>query len=695
MLRSTAEKLFSNNIHFTTYHSFHRDSEGTKKVLNDFSNKWKEHNTHSKSFEEVYNMVPREPVGLGIICGEKSQIFVLDFDDKDLAKEIMGKFPDDKNTMFQETKKGYHFFYKFDKSFANRKIGLGGLKLDLISGDTLLYHFPNDGYSMRENKEIKSISDGLKKYLLELKEKTFEDETKEKTFKDTPKGGRNNALFKFLSGVQGNQNPSHEELTDAAIKWNNEQSNPLPKSEVLKTLNSVSKSFKPEGEKPTETSKKKKIELDNQYYNFWYNPLEDRYIKYSVVRDEVDLQMNKQVFTQFMGLNPKDCTIPNRFHHFSFDSPRFDNVDYKDNFNEYKAPEHMGFEYVKCSDKFKALFDRFFMHISCNDNVIANYFIQWVAYLYKNGKTPRTAILMRGVEGTGKGTLFNMLSNLFASEYVMRLTHDIVKTGFNSFLERNRVLFIDEMPDNDGDLKSFSNSLKSYVTDEKQTINEKYAPLRQARINAALLVASNYNRSLAIGGNDRRWTIIPYNQNEILSAFTHEELELLNGESIAEELAKYLSCVKVNNLLVEKPLDTEAKAKLKEYTVSVSQNIVNAMTQKDFNYFYENIEDNKLLHQINSCFSESKIPTNVIVEIFKTAGKHVTNYNIHNYLRNTDFNESFEKKVFKMPKIDEYYKAGKTYRGYGYKEEIFYDLDYANGEVIDKKTLVENKEEYF
>jgi hypothetical protein len=667
----TAEYFNFLDIKFTTYHWFSR-KDGKKAAGNDISGKWQQHNTIHKTYEEVLKCANREIIGLGILCGEASNIFVLDFDDKDLAKDFFSKFPEDKKTMYQETQKGYHFFYEYDKDFHNRQIGLGGRNLDIISGDSLLYHFPNDGYKLTA-KEIQPISKEFKSFLLGLEKEEVKPEKKRV---DTKEGGRNVTLFKFLSGIQGNQNPEPAELLEAAHAWNNDQSNPLDTKELEKVVKSVSK-YEPEGEKP-----KKKFSIDTEEYQYWYNPKSDQFIEYNADSDEVELEMNKQTFLQYTGLAPKDLIMPNVFHDFNFGSERFYQKGIKQYFNEHKAPKWLGLEKVKPENKNKALFDRYFMHLGCNDEKIADYVMQWVAYLYQTGTTPRTAILMRGVQGTGKGTLFNLLAHLFNPMYITRLSFDLIKTGYNDFLVRNRVLFVDEMPDNEVELQSFSNSLKTYVTDQYQTINKKYQPIYDAEVNAAFIVASNFNRALSMDESDRRWTVLPYNQTPILGVFNKDELEILNGPEIAEEFAKYLSCVKVDKKLVETPMNTEAKEILKQDTVSVSQKIVNALIDKDLEFFIENIQSEKLLSKIHTCFEKSKIPTAIIIEILISAGKTVNSYTVNNILRRTQFYELFQKSKFRLGDLDGY--GTKVMNGYTYKNIVHYDIEYINGEISTK-----------
>jgi len=674
------EKFFlDQNIHFTAYHVFKRvkDENGIEKKIaaNQVNNSWQKHNTLHKPVEEVM-CAPGKPVcGLGLICGKSSNIFVVDFDDMETHDKIMSQFPEDQKTLKQTTKKGVHYFYEYDSEFNNRKIGLSGLPLDIISGDTLLYHFPNHGYNLQK-AEIRKISPKFRKYLLSLSR----EEKKEKKLVDTAVGGRNNTLFKFLSGIQGNQNPDQKELEEAAFKWNNEQSNPLDEKEVLKVVESVAGRYESEGEKP-----KKKVFIDNDEFKYWYCANSEKFIQYSIEDDEIVLETSKSGFIQYTGLHPSAVVLPNLFHIFDFNKGRFEEKGKLKYFNEYKAPKWLGLKNAEISHEKKALFDRYFLHLGCNDQQLSDYLQNWVAYLYHKGKSPKTAILLRGIQGTGKGTLFNMLGHLFSKRYIKRLDYDLIASGWNDFLDKNRVLFVDEMPEDENDLKKFANKIKTWVTDDDQQINGKHQKIYHAEITAAFIIASNFDLKMNIEDSDRRWNILPYNENKIKSSFTTQELDYLN-HACGEDLAKYLSNVIVDEEAAQLPIETDAKNILKQDSATTTQLIANALIYKDIYFFDEHLTNRNLLEEINQVFKNGKLTKDLMIEIFKDSGKQGGRYNlkytIKRSLTRTNFYEFFNEKIFR---INDGVKT-KTVRGFNWKNRTDYFCDVLGGEIVDVKT---------
>ena len=345
----------------------------------------------------------------------------------------------------------------------------------------------------------------------------------------------------------------------------------------------------------------------------------------------------------------------------------------------------MGLKKVEPEPDYKDLLDRFMLHISCYDPELKKYLDQWLAYLYQKGLTPKTALLMRGVQGTGKGTLFNLLKNLFDSKYVMQLTCDIVNEKYNSFLMRNRICVINEIPSDDKELTVFSNKVKTWITDDSQAIREIYKPVVVAEINTAFIANSNFARSLILEGSDRRWTIFSYNQEPISSHFSGPELDLLNSKDISEEFAKYLSCVEIKKhptekgiLVPERYFKTDAKTNLTEDSETIAQRIVSALSKKDLGYFDENLEDYKLMNQLNICFKKNLIPTFVIINILEKAGKHTNSFTVHNILKRTQFSDFFKKKAFRLGGME---TGSHSFKGFEFKDDVPYKLDYSNHEV--------------
>ena len=66
---------------------------------------------------------------LGLITGEKSNVLVLDFDDKDLYNDYCMKYPFIDNAPRVETRRGFHCYFKWDNKYVELPPNVG--KLDI------------------------------------------------------------------------------------------------------------------------------------------------------------------------------------------------------------------------------------------------------------------------------------------------------------------------------------------------------------------------------------------------------------------------------------------------------------------------------------------------------------------------------------------------------------------------------------
>jgi len=67
--------------------------------------------------------------GLGLLTGEKSNILVLDFDDKELYNEYCMKYPNIADAPRVATRKGFHCYFKWNNKYTELPSKIG--KLDI------------------------------------------------------------------------------------------------------------------------------------------------------------------------------------------------------------------------------------------------------------------------------------------------------------------------------------------------------------------------------------------------------------------------------------------------------------------------------------------------------------------------------------------------------------------------------------
>ena len=145
--------------------------------------------------------------------------------------------------------------------------------------------------------------------------------------------------------------------------------------------------------------------------------------------------------------------------------------------------------------------------------IIANRDIEKYEYLrnflahaiQKPGEKPGVMLFFHGEQGTGKGTLLELIGGIW--RYTTLFVQDVkeVVGDFNGGVERNYVVLMDEALFA-GDGKS-ANALKSMVTEPLMRINEKNQPRRTISSVHRFVAATNSEVVAKVDRDDRRFFI--------------------------------------------------------------------------------------------------------------------------------------------------------------------------------------------
>lgn len=222
-------------------------------------------------------------------------------------------------------------------------------------------------------------------------------------------------------------------------------------------------------------------------------------------------------------------------------------------FNPNKTPEGYynlwkGFSYKPAAGNC----DRYLQHIKeiiCNGNqVLYEYLITWMAYaVQKPGDRPEVAIVLRGGQGTGKGTFVHGFGKLFGDHYLQISQSKHLVGNFNSHLMNISVLFADEAfwaGDKQGE-----STLKAIITEPQLAIEPKGKDLIKVPNRLHLIMASNDDWVIPAGIDERRFAVFDVSekrkQDTDYFAAIQNQLESGGYEALLDYLLKW-DLTKVN-----------------------------------------------------------------------------------------------------------------------------------------------------
>ncbi len=213
------------------------------------------------------------------------------------------------------------------------------------------------------------------------------------------------------------------------------------------------------------------------------------------------------------------------------------------------------------------IFD-FILHLFNYNKRRVYWVINWLAYFFQGLKKAQVALVLVGIEGAGKGILFNeIIKPLFGEAYTKTINDKSLNTKYLGGLVEDVLFFyLDEISSQRSANDSIRNFLKALITNSTITAEKKHKNLEnETPLYGQVLISSNEFDALEIGTNDRRYTV--FNTGEKLSNTNF--LDFGNYESLSEALkaelelfACYLKAYPVDVQMANTALDTPEKDKM-------------------------------------------------------------------------------------------------------------------------------------
>ena len=182
--------------------------------------------------------------------------------------------------------------------------------------------------------------------------------------------------------------------------------------------------------------------------------------------------------------------------------------------------------------------DSFLWHVKnvvCDGN--AHYYewmMDWLADLVQEPSDPKgCAIVMRGDEGVGKGTIANIIGELFGPHYKHLIDDAHLTSNFNAHLLDALVVFADEITW--GGNKKTAGKLKGMVTEQNLLGERKGVDAVIYKNMVHMFIASNSEWVIPAGRNSRRWFVldVPSTKRGDHRHFSNIQDEMENGGKAA------------------------------------------------------------------------------------------------------------------------------------------------------------------
>lgn len=164
-----------------------------------------------------------------------------------------------------------------------------------------------------------------------------------------------------------------------------------------------------------------------------------------------------------------------------------------------------------------------------NNPAVFDHFVNWLATIVQTRTRTRTAWVLHGTQGTGKGILTsNILRPLFGAHVTARRQEELAEK-YNQWMQNSFLIFVDEVQ-----TKSLQNEngvlakLKNFITEPVIPIRAMYSNDIEVENFTNWIFMSNMPDPVKIPKDDRRHNVANYQANKLV--ITQAEIDSIESE---------------------------------------------------------------------------------------------------------------------------------------------------------------------
>jgi hypothetical protein len=223
-------------------------------------------------------------------------------------------------------------------------------------------------------------------------------------------------------------------------------------------------------------------------------------------------------------------------------------------------------------------------------------YINHLAYMVQTGDKLRVAFLFQGVQGTGKGLFFSkVISAIFGRQYCTQTLHHSFLKEFNSWLETNYCLLVDEVEaDFSNKADVLARVLKQVIGDKWIAVEGKGVDIKNGCINANLFFGTNKRNGLVLEPSDRRFIIGAWQDKKI-----YDQPWWLGDNAMAKVLEKevpafvaYLKGQPVNRTTLNRVVKNDARELLIDISKTNTEMFFESIKNGDWDWFRDCLINN-------------------------------------------------------------------------------------------------------
>lgn len=235
---------------------------------------------------------------------------------------------------------------------------------------------------------------------------------------------------------------------------------------------------------------------------------------------------------------------------------------------------------------------------------VTEHFMNWLAVIFQKKIKTKTAWLVHGVEGTGKGFFCNnILRPLLGKDYVIEFPMSQLEDKFNGRLERAQIVFIDEVEIGSSLQKSMiSGTLRNWITEPRLNIRNMLQSAYEADNYSNFILASNKRGPVIINSEDRRYNVGEYQPEKI--QLSDKEIDTLIPKELPH-FFNYLMTREADAMKARTVIQTQSRKDVIDDNRNSVDMIADALLDGDMSPLVEALPDITLLN--SGCGQDSAL----------------------------------------------------------------------------------------
>jgi len=223
-------------------------------------------------------------------------------------------------------------------------------------------------------------------------------------------------------------------------------------------------------------------------------------------------------------------------------------------------------------------------HALGGDVDITEHFLNWVAYILQYRDRTKTAWVLHGVQGTGKGILTNnVLRPIFGAHCTTRRMEELAEK-YNHYMADSLLVFVDEVQIKAlGNEKGIMAKLKNFITEEIVPIRAMHSGAFEARNFTNWILMSNMSDPVIVDKGDRRHNVGRYQDAKLVIA----DAELEQIEKELQGFHDYLMTYVVDVTKARTVIQTVDRDNMMAVSESSIDSVANALLDGNFEYLLD------------------------------------------------------------------------------------------------------------